>query len=159
MVVFICYGKYWHWFWFCTCTVQWKVWFFFFDADDQLLIDTKIQPSLINNFNNNQAVYPVVFIVLWSIYNCLILSDNGDISIFIDVDHLIWSANIILESFYFQVVTQKKIKILRFYQEHTTEPRLNPKIKRKTIAKKWNRLWWTSNKNSSMIRCWIQAYE
>ena len=157
MVVFICYGKYWHWFWFCT--VQWKVWFFFFDADDQLLIDTKIQPSLINNFNNNQAVYPVVFIVLWSIYNCLILSDNGDISIFIDVDHLIWSANIILESFYFQVVTQKKIKILRFYQEHTTEPRLNPKIKRKTIAKKWNRPWWTSNKNSSMIRCWIQAYE
>ena len=38
----------------------------------------------------------------------------------------------------YQVMDQKpqeKFKILRFYQEHTTEPRLNQKIKRKTVTK------------------------
>ena len=31
--------------------------------------------------------------------------------------------------------TQGKIKNLRFYQEHTTEPRLNPKIEKKNRCK------------------------
>ena len=57
--------------------------------------------------------------------------------------HFTWQLGILLGIFFYlaffftrHLFSQEKFKILRFYQEHTTEPRLNQKIKRKTVAKK-----------------------